>query len=729
MSSLVSRIIWGAILIYGQPVFALDFGAKGPQPPSLPLPILPEFDSGSEIHAYADSAACEMGARRAAYLPDYIAPTLPAGAPAGTPVAKDVPVFWNKRKVTWNNTLKEFMFTPITGGTPVSGSTFTIEEAWTKKKFNSPDGLDLKCDKPPHIAPSCLPGQKVYSINTPTQAGGQIRWLAVMRRQFKVATQSTLWQDDHSKWFDVVAIQAYKDDTYATIGFDTLATKASQIKRLGFTSGSVPVPGGLRPELRIAGVRASRYFDPPQRMGKCTNCHGTPFLGSEWIGQVAGLGLNEDEDRMYWIAGNDIVQGDQPKFVTYARFRTYPDSPGDPFPDKTHKCSGCHLHWAVNSITSPGGLLAGQYVYEGFPAVLDSAWRRGFDLTKLPNLVQASPTSYVRQTHLMPKSNASVSVADWNSKYALEYNMISCCTNPRANQIGSPVDCSQIVCVGDPAKDIAITSVAGSSSSSGTLGPGAIEAVRPVFFSQLMITAGLAPKVPVGAEPPIQLIQSPDEVEMPQVEMGDCPITDTGSPNVPGQPGVTLDTGDQCYRVRWQDSKENPWNAPREFYLETNAWKVGTPRPKLKLGYCPSGNKIQANFSEQIPGVTDAWRFKYEYWGVIKACQAIQLQLCGGWCGGKLQSNSSNSSSAMVVDENGESFPSLNGINNVTSLGSALPLITNDTGNCGSSSSSKSTSTSSSRSSLTSTSFSSSSTSSFTSSSSSNNSGSSMSSM
>ena len=529
-------------------------------------PPLPDWKENA-IHDYADAAACEMGAGPEHYIPN--SKSLNITPDSGI----EIPIFWNKKRVTWSNKFGEFLFDGK------SGTQNPPEGAASRIRYTDPNGKNplLKCDAFAR-GPSnpCIPGQKLWNKRLPD---GTI-WMAILRRSCAV-TLTKDWGPCNKDYFDVVDVNAFKPDTYATAWFDTLNTNASKEPNYGFPAGAVPRPGGLRPQLRSEGVRASNYYDPPLATD-CSNCHSNAHLGTEWLAQIDSIDFNDDSAKPMWFAGvaarptesdlgtlNPLLIKKAVSGVTYKG------------QNRGQSCLSCHATFLAGSMASPGGgeiadKMTSLNDQRDFPVV--SGWR-----TDSSQSVVSKKDA--RKTHAMPKNHGEVTIQTWEDAYEEDYNLIACCTSDSKKPICKDVQCQYMA------------------------------AVHPKFYTDQ------------DKNPPRQLAQKVGAPKDPinlNLAFVPCP------PNTSG-----LKKGDQCWQMSWEDNQD-PFNTPRKYSVSVSTRSALDPdwtdAELASSQFCKNGDHDYqgAQITGQDP--KNPWRYRYTKTGVLSACSKMTARLCGSWC-------------------------------------------------------------------------------------------------
>lgn len=565
---------------------------------------------------------------------------------------------------------------------------------------SSVNGNPLKCDYFPYVSPSCTPDQYAREIvqggrctdgakagascsiddECPdASCGGPVRWQILFRRNKAPALNrdndpalnAKAWNravgdplyGTHVLFYDVVDANALKTDTYGAVWLDGLGVAdptdgtfhtASRDFDNGFRAGPMPRPGGKRPEWRLEGGRASKWFDTPAAMkgpgavGQCTNCHGTPFNGSDWLAQVhpqvrfrnnnAVFPQPDDDELPFWHAGNEVLNFNETFFIDRAR-----SAAGN------STCGGCHRQWMIRSASTPGnsfgtgaGIFARHMTMVHDNAVagnpfgpiayrIASRYRKGNPITPPFDTVNlAYLDRNATQTHWMPPKHGAGTVAFWNGQFQSTYNLLACCGT--ANAAGVPTLANAAFTDGPNA-------CAGVTCTYGGGAPVKASDAKPDFYTPWMKANGKTPDAAIA--PTSQLIDAPDAPVNTSLTLIDCPAG-----IVPPNPK------DKCYRLAWDDPAGSAFNAPMQYYLAKLANKKvrdpdWTDAERSATAYCSPGTPptqtpvAPAPTSTQIPGqpADSKWRFSYTSVGVLPHCEKMIVRLCGGWCGQNLALN------------------------------------------------------------------------------------------
>ena len=396
----------------------------------------------------------------------------------------------------------------------------------------------------------------------------------------------------------------------------------------------IPRPGGLRPHLRSEGLRATQWFDDPTFMRRqpCQSCHATPFNGSDWL-KGSGLDLNKDGKRPYWHAGNAVLGFPEATFFNLAKKAGVEEK----------KCRECHKPWMTASGATPGG--------EGNPlsrpiarlmtAVHDThADNRFAGLVRAYGLDQlasrwrsdADQATFVDKnairTHQMRPDHGEPTVADWNVTYRNDYHTLACCGSGKQGKMENPPSydglatdqfCRNVTCEWQ--------------DDSGKTGP-PIKAPTPAFYTPWMKANGKEP-----AEDPRQLVQAPSQATNVRfTALTECPKPVDGGPDP-----ATLQPGDKCYALIWEDNF-NPFNAGTDFYWKREdrtyvqgPWTDAEQR-RPEDRYCgpPPFTAIPNVRAESLVAAPDPrkneWRYRYRSVVVIPRCRRTMIRICPGWC-------------------------------------------------------------------------------------------------
>lgn len=668
----------------------LAAGAEG-----APLPGDP-----NDVHAYADAAACQLGGREDRYLPPGItAPPHPPDN-ARRKIAVDtpdgrkqidlrwnlIPVTWNQLEVAWkpdDETLGTGKFT-LDGQPPK----VNVPEPGPNGPFLDPEGAGLKCDRFPYVAASCIPGQYFSEVSwggrckdggkqgqpciehadcPDGSCTGQILWHVLFRRLAApamtadpdpAAAKPGDWGDKYIPYYDTVDAVGLKTDTYGVVWLDgvnnakdpanpandakgpdgkPLGPAAGRSFENGFRVGPMPRPGGLRPDRREEGRRATRWFDTTAQMRgqECTVCHATPFNGSDWILRGGNPSRREslrdrpnDDEKPYWHPGNQVLGFAEKLFFNKVTDRATPPNVLD-----TSGCTACHSQWMVKSSATPGGETAAAgsvAVARLMTMVHDAHADNPFKALGPPYKALASsfrtdkPQAVfldkdARRTHKMPLPVREDEVRKWNAAFRDQYNRIACCGAGLGGMAATPpnfdgpagFDCSQIAC----------------AWTDGVTDQPPIRAPKPALYTPWMEASG---KVPGGDH--VQRVDAPDAPANTRLELVPCPPTI-----------VKADPRDQCYRLVWEDPTGSPFNAPPQFHWVKLQKAVAgldwTPAERADTAYCGGGRPPLVPISSETqltdPRLTAGNQWRVRYASAVERlpkCERVLARVCGGWC-------------------------------------------------------------------------------------------------
>lgn len=525
------------------------------------------------VHYLADVAACEMGGGKENYMPADISPS----------TARDIPVYWNGKLVTWDDSMGEngeFVFDGKSGseGRP-DGYRYPMTN-FLGGGLRCDHGSALNDGNSGHV---CLPGRKLWNKTT-----NGITWMALFRRLSVARARVTEWNEYNPSWFDVTGIVGLKTSSYGVAWFNAKGTDLSGADlKAGLSPGPLPVPGGLNPQLRPDGVRASKFYQEPSTMEDCTKCHGTPFIGSDWIAQLTDISFKSDESKYFWNAAHDVVPQ-----ITDRYFFKYASKKG-----RNYKCGSCHAHWAVGAQTSPYGIIANNMTV-AMAANSTSEWRS-----------DASQPDYdsknAMHTHMMPKNHTHATVREWESAWRQDYRYVACCY---ATSFTS--ECYDVQCPGDLTKP--------------TEGPK--KAVKPNFYSAATVFSAQQAHNPIITPPdPKQFVKEPQPPQNVLLDFTTCP---TGI----GNPGM----GDKCWKLSYEDGTD-PWEAARVFpmtiYTRSSSQKDLTDAEKNATRFCTATPALGEGPKSSQDILISGWRYRHEHVGVLPRCKKMWLRVCGSWCG------------------------------------------------------------------------------------------------
>jgi hypothetical protein len=628
----------------------------------------PELQSQSDIHKYADAAACQMGGRAEHYIPQGIKPD----------PKDEIPMTWQGMKLIWDpkppgGLDPQFMLIGD-GSNPAckNGDECQIEndfpEDGVKGPFTDPTQSsvqagkeNLRCDHFSYVKPSCTPGQLVRRQIEPGKCQGgndngkactanaqcstekcsAMRWEVLFRRTAAAANDACNagnWGPTCTQYFDIVDAIGFKLDTYATVWLDG-TTDAARDFGNGFRAGPMPRPGGKRPETRDEGKRALQWYDTPATMkaGTCNDCHGTPFNGDDWIRQpkIKRQNLNDDE-LPWWHAGNEEVGFPNKIFFTAAQTKDG---------KKSYACGSCHNRWMADAGSTPGlssGMPLARYMTMVHEVVKNNPFTAldAADYLQLASSFRTDKpeTNYFKknaeQTHYMPLGRGGLDVIGWKMKWDASFNAVACCGSGRAGKDGKEA------CPPNCPKDMDL----------GPVAPSCVNIQCTEMVSQDEVIAGfITPWMAANNKDPVLLPKSngPQPIAPPDAAGGVTLEFDDGEDCLDNlAPG---DPNDRCFKLSWTDPNGSPYNAPASFHyakLEAKATDPDwTDQQKKATEFCDDlpkeltvDNKAKpifpnANESElanQQPG--NKWRYGYTTYGVIEKCQKIKVRVCGGWC-------------------------------------------------------------------------------------------------
>lgn len=623
----------------------------------------------TDINQYADRCAAELGAGTGAYMPLELLP-----APGNFSDTREVPVFWNRRLITFEET------DPATGARMPGSNHWEFLFDGRPGAAGFPDGANtvgritqvrrdaLKCDYWSHVNTTvdtcvaganagrtcrpgvaadcpgstcttmptgCFPGQRILrrdvgtcsvsraACNAATPCGaGQgtcidvINWSAVLRRQAPPKPGQAAFDPFHSFFFNNFDVIALKADTGGVCWFDTLFTGTLQVDKWWEAAPGTP-PGVPRPGGRDTAKKA----------------RAQPF----WMSPASIQHVGAPKERCPTCHGNGPILAS--RWINQGNaFRGRNDTeheipywhPAKLFDDPLFKTFGtrgsmparqcgrdCHAAWSVSAETMPGGELANAMVAE--PAAgTASHYRRQLDDMGAPFAKTCSGGA----------KHGAACTAD------LECDPGTCEAGQRAGILremphpflGTPADWTADVLPQYTAMDVcrrrcnggarATKACAGNADCPGsTCRPIDPAACTGVARATIPTFFGAQNAPPAGTR---QLIQPPYVAAGVNFLRHMCVVAADGS--------------ETCrYQVQWRDPTdgESDYHAADKYYIATHAVANDPAQTPATARFCAGTTTEATATATRLAGSN--WAHAYVAEGALAACRKSEFRLCGGY--------------------------------------------------------------------------------------------------
>lgn len=614
----------------------------------------------TDINQYADRCAAELGAGTGSYMPLELLP-----APGMFADTREIPVYWNQKRITFEETSAgewEFLF----DGKP--GAVGYPDGANTRGRILERHRSELKCDYWSHINTStrtctggvnidrecrnngqcpgstcsavvlptgCFPGQRMLQREvgtcsvggaacnaTPCAGAGTcediVTWGAVFRRVQPPRAGQLAFNPFHPFFFNNFDVIAFKQGTGAACWFDTLGTRTLQRDRwweaAAGTPAGVPRPGGKDTAKQARAVpfwmTPEAIQHPTQPDQRCPVCHGNgPILASRWInnGNVFRSSSNSGREIAYWHPAKLF---DNPLFKTF-------DAAGKP----AQECGdGCHRAWSISAETMPGGFLARDMTEPATAATpLASHYRRQINAAGNPLAMTCIGGTNVGQACIADAGCPNSTCAAGQRAGILR-------EMPHPFRRGTPADWTTNVqplydamkaclqsCVGGTRPGEACGKDADCPGSTCRLivdanCSGAVRAEIPKFFG-----AQIAP--PAGKS---QFIRPPFVADGVGFLRHGCVIAADGA--------------ESClYQVQWQDptAGESDYFAADRYYVVENEVPNEAGRTPATSRFCSTTTTPATTIKTDLG--TSNWAKRHVNNGTLRTCRKTELRLCGGY--------------------------------------------------------------------------------------------------
>lgn len=615
-----------------------------------------------DVNQYADRCSAELGAGAGSYLPIGQLPN-----PANYTDTVEVPVFWNKKRITYVQTgatpdAGHYLFDGMPGkkrnmpGEPGYDNTLPNEPGYpdgANKVGDITKRADLRCDYWSHVnVNSCVPGERVMEKDVGTCKGGDkdrqacgkdadctnggackeiVTWSFVMRR-VQPPVVGAPWGEFHPYYYNNMDAIAFKKDTGGVCWFDTLLTQTLTVNNWWVAPGTLP-PGIPRPGGKDADkkTRAKNFWETPAQVRnagnpgeRCIACHGNgPVLVSRWINQ--GSAFTRDETP-YWHPAKLLTD---PIFKKFSGNMKPAAQCGD----------SCHdEYWGVSAETMPGGTLANAMIQDGATPPASNYRLQIDDATGLklvgkcagganngmqcaaqadcPNgackggqdagIMREMPHSF--DVKALDGSVVPGTPKDWDTEMQPLYNAMkdcrrTCTGGGRAGRLCA----DDADCQPSPPNTCAAIDPTKCDATE--------QAKIPGFFGAQSLNDSVPPTK--------QRIEPPVAAANYAVTRKNCAVAADGS--------ETCD-----YQASWDDPTTTAagfdpidYHAADKYYLETQSVANQPAQVPATTKYCSATNTEATTTKAGIVGSN--WAKNYTSTGSIEACKKMELRLCGGY--------------------------------------------------------------------------------------------------